>query len=50
MYLLNNNKNKTIGVISRQADIHLLLWLSSIPNLLDCPLSNEAQKKFQHTE
>ena len=45
MYLLNNNKNKTIGVIFRQTDIHLLLWLSSIPNLLDCPLLNEAQNK-----
>lgn len=46
MYLLNNNKNKIIDVIFRQTDIHLLLWLSSIPNLLDCPLSNEAQNKY----
>ena len=45
MYLLNNNKNKTIGVIFRQTDIHLLLWLSNIPNLLYYPLSNEAQNK-----
>jgi hypothetical protein len=46
MYLLNNNKNKIIGVIFRQTDIHHLLWLSSIPNLLDCPLSNEVQNKY----
>jgi len=33
MYLLNNNKNKTIGFIFRQTDIYLLSRPNSIPPL-----------------
>ena len=42
---LNDNRNKTIGVIFRQTDIHLLFRLNSIQTLLYSPLSNEAQNK-----
>ncbi len=45
MYLLNNNKNKTIGFIFRQTDIYLLSRPNSIPPPLYSPLSNEAQNK-----
>ena len=46
MHLLNNNKNKTIGFISRQTDIYLLFRPNSIPIPLYSPLSNEVQNKL----